>query len=173
MIWPPQYKIRHSKRARNVSLRVYSGHGLEVVIPEKKRHFDVLAFLNTHREWVEKHAARFTFLRPQENTELPTSIDLTCVNQTADIIYRPIDAIQSVSHRIEKNKIIFYGAVSDFSVCAPIVIKWLKKQAKIHLGNLIRDISTRYDLPFSKLSIRGQKNGVGQLHGKKRHSAQL
>lgn len=170
MRWPPQYKIRHSKRARNVSLRIYSGSGLEVVIPEKKRHFDVLTFLNAHREWIEKHASRFTFLLPIENSEqnkFPAIINLKCINQTVEIIYRPIDSTQMISHRIEKDKIIFYGAIADFSTCIPVVIKWLKKQAKIHLGNLILDIATRYDLPFRKLSIRGQKTVWGSCTVKK------
>jgi len=170
MTWPPHYKIRRSKRAKNVSLRIYSGHGLEVIIPERKRHFDVLAFLNSHREWIEKHASRFTFLLPSENSEqdkFPTAIDLQCIKQTLEIIYRPIDSAQSISHCVEKNKIIFYGAVSDFSVCAPLVVKWLKKRARVHLGNLIRDISVRYDLPFRKLSIRGQKTVWGSCTAKK------
>ena len=166
--WPPQYKIRHSKRAKHISLRIYSGSGLEIVVPDRKRKFDVITFLNSHRAWVEKHAARFKMvLQADDNQSLPEKIELRAMNQSADIIYRPIEATQCVSHCIEKNKIIFYGAITDFSICIPVVMKWLKKQAKNHLENCIRELSVQHDLPFRKLSIRGQKTVWGSCTAKK------
>jgi predicted metal-dependent hydrolase len=43
----------------------------------------------------------------------------------------------------------------------PHVIIWLKKQAKVILGNWLRDLSVQYHLPFQKLSIRAQKTVWG------------
>lgn len=168
-LWPPQYKIRKSKRAKSMSLRVYAGHILEVVVPEKKRHYDTLAFINEHREWIEKQATRFTFLLPEKTDQkaLLEKIELTAVNQAVEIIYRPINATTCVSHRVDKNKIIFFGAIDDFSVCVPIIMKYLKKEAKKYLGDLLNQLSIECDLPYKNLSIRAQKTVWGSCTSQK------
>ncbi len=167
-LWPPHYKIRRSKRAKNMSLRIYSGSGLEVVIPDRKRSFDVMAFLNENREWVEKQAAKFQIDLREDNKQcLPSTLELRAINKAIDIIYRPIESSVCVSSKCTKDKIIFYGAITDFSVCVPTITKWLKKQAKIILGNSLNELSTQYHLPFRKLSIRAQKTVWGSCTAKK------
>ncbi|MCX7120572.1 MAG: SprT family zinc-dependent metalloprotease [Gammaproteobacteria bacterium] len=169
MPWPPQYTIRHSKRAKRVSMRIYAGSGLEVVIPQRQKNFDVLGFINQHRDWIEKHAQQFTFLLPDNADEkaLPEIIELKSINKNIDIIYRPINATTGVSYRVDKNKIIFYGAITDFSVCVPAVVQHLKKQAKKYLGELLNQLSIECNLPYQKLSIRGQKTVWGSCTAQK------
>jgi hypothetical protein len=165
--WPPEYTIRHSKHAKHVSLRIYSGSGLEIVIPQRKKTFDVHKFLNDHRDWVEKHAAKFKMvLHHHDDTILPDKIELPGINQTIDIIYRPIESTRCVSHRIINNKIIFYGAIQDFSTCLPVIMHWLKKQAKIYLKKMIDELSISCKLPYRKLSIRAQKTMWGSCTAK-------
>jgi len=163
VMWPPQYKVRHSKRAKSPSLRIYSGSGLEVIIPERKKNFDVMSFLNKHRDWIEKHAIKFTFLLPDTTDlkTLPEKIELPAVNQVIEVIYRPINATVCLSHKIEKNKIIFYGAVNDFSICIPPLLNYLKKYAKNALRDLLDQLSQECGLPYQKLSIRAQKTVWG------------
>ncbi|OGT41518.1 MAG: hypothetical protein A3F13_03710 [Gammaproteobacteria bacterium RIFCSPHIGHO2_12_FULL_40_19] len=165
--WPPHYKVRHSKRVKNVSLRLYSGHGLEIVVPERKRKFDALAFLNTHREWVEKHAARLKIELssvPDQQT-MPATIALRAINCVTEIIYRPIAVTDKISFHAAENKLIFYGAIPDVSTIAPFVTQWLKNQAKIYLKKMIDVLSVECGLPYRKLSIRGQKTVWGSCTG--------
>ncbi|MCX7125458.1 MAG: DUF45 domain-containing protein [Gammaproteobacteria bacterium] len=146
-----------------------------VVVPEKKRHYDTLAFINEHREWIEKQATRFTFLLPEKTDQkaLLEKIELTAVNQAVEIIYRPINATTCVSHRVDKNKIIFFGAIDDFSVCVPIIMKYLKKEAKKYLGDLLNQLSIECDLPYKNLSIRAQKTVWGSLIHELCHTVHL
>src|SRR3990167_1524932 len=161
--WPPHYKVRHSKRVKSVSLRLYAGHGLEIVVPERKRQFDALAFLNTHRDWVEKHAARLKIelSAVPDQPILLNKIELPAINRIVEIIYRPIAGTDNTSFRYENNKIIFYGAIHDFSVCVPFITQWLKKQAKLYLKKMIDELSLSCELPYRKLSIRAQKTVWG------------
>lgn len=162
--WPPPHKIRHSKRAKRISLRITATQGLEVIVPLRNKIEKGLEFLNQHREWVEHHVKKMKWLfHPEIYDEkvLPEKIALKSIGLSVDIIYRPIQSTPCVSSRIESNRIIFYGAITDFSVCVPFMINWLKKQAKNHLQKLIIECAARYDLPFEKLSIRAQKTRWG------------
>ena len=168
MLWPPVYKIRHSKRAKHVSLRVYAGSGLEVIIPEKKKKYDVIGFIDSHREWIEKQIEKFKISFVSEDySVLPNKIELPAIMQSMNIIYHPIESAQSISYRVERDNIIFYGAITDFSVCAPIVIKWLKNQAKLHLKKMLDELSIECELPYQQLSIRAQKTVWGSCTSKK------
>lgn len=163
--WPPPYKIRHSKRAKRISLRITVTQGLEVVVPARHKIEKGLEFLNQHRAWVENQAKKMQWLfkNPQEEI-LPEKIELKAIDKTIDIIYRPIQSTPCVSCRVESNRLIFYGAITDFSVCVPFVIHWLKKQAKNHLKKLLTECAMQCDLPFEKLSIRAQKTRWGSCN---------
>lgn len=165
--WPPPHKIRHSKRAKRISLRITATQGLEVIVPIRKKIETGLQFLHQHRDWVEHQTKKMAWLfQPdiQDKNTLPEKIELKAINQTIDIIYRPIQSTPSVSCRVESNRIIFYGAIADFSVCVPFMIDWLKKQAKIYLKKLLDDCALRYDLPFQKFSVRAQKTRWGSCN---------
>ena len=165
----PPYTIRLSKRAKHISLRIYSGSVLEVIIPERRKQVDIDAFLNKNRDWIDKQAQRFTFLLPEvaDKTALIEKIALPAVNQVIEIAYRPIDSAISISHKIEKNKIIFYGAITDFSVCVPVILSYIKKQAKRYLADFLDELTRTTGLSYQKLSIRSQKTVWGSCTAQK------
>ncbi len=162
--WPPPHKIRHSKRAKRISLRITATQGLEVIVPVRNKIERGLEFLNLHRAWVEDQAKKMKWLFQSDDHDennLPEKIELKAINQIVDIIYRPVQSTRCVSCRIESNRIIFYGAITEFSVCVPFMINWLKKQAKNHLKELLAECALQYDLPFKNLSVRAQKTRWG------------
>ena|SRR3990167_6113495 len=162
--WPPPHKIHHSKRAKRISLRITATQGLEVIVPTRNKIEKGLEFLNQHRVWVEEQAKKMKWLFQSDghhDNHLPEKIELKAIDQTIEIIYRPIQSTPCVSCRIEVNRIIFYGAITDFSVCVPFMMNWLKKQAKKQLKKLIDECAAQYNLPFEKLSIRAQKTRWG------------
>lgn len=163
MTWPPRYTIRRSTRAKNVSLRLYPGHGLEVVLPSTRRHFDTLAFLNKHREWVLKHAQKLKMVLDLQNSALifPDRIELSSVNETIDIIYRRIEATNNISLHAQKNTVIFYGAIDSLSRCVPLIMQHLKKLAHHYFSRWLAELCEECKLSFEKLSIRSQRTVWG------------
>lgn len=165
--WPPPHKIRHSKRAKRISLRITATQGLEVIVPIRKKIEMGLQFLNQHRDWVLHQIKKMEWLfHPNNHDEksLPDKIELKAIDKTVDIIYRPIQSTDCLSCRVESERIIFYGAINDFSTCVPFVIDWSKKQAKIHLKTLLDDCALRYDFSFRKFSVRAQKTRWGSCN---------
>ena len=54
--WLPEFTLRHSDRARKVSLRINPGAGLELVVPRRMSKKKALQFLYDSRSWIERHA---------------------------------------------------------------------------------------------------------------------
>lgn len=162
--WPPPYQLRHSKRAKRISLRITAMHGLEVIVPIKKKIEVGVTFLNQHRDWVLKQAQKMQWVFQSDENALPTIIELHAIGKTMEIVYRSIATAQCVSCDIQQNRFIFYGAITDFATCVPFLIHWLKKQAKLFLSDLLKQYADRYALPFKDLSIRAQKTRWGSCN---------
>lgn len=165
--WPPPHKIRHSSRAKRISLRITAADGLEVIVPKRQEIEAGLVFLNEHRQWVEKQVKKMTWVFDapvDEKMPLPDQIELKAINQRVDIVYHPIDTAKSVTVRVQGSRLVFYGLIDDFTVCVPFITHFLKKQAKLHLSRLISDYAKAYQLPFNKLSIRAQKTRWGSCN---------
>jgi hypothetical protein len=56
--WPPPARLRRSRRARHVSLRISPRDGLVVVVPEGFAPSRYLEILAARRAWIERHLAR-------------------------------------------------------------------------------------------------------------------
>ncbi|MDH3433894.1 MAG: M48 family metallopeptidase, partial [Gammaproteobacteria bacterium] len=50
----PGFSVRESARARRLSIKVYPRGRVEVVVPRRTRARVVEAFVEEHREWIEK-----------------------------------------------------------------------------------------------------------------------
>lgn len=82
---------------------------------------------------------------------------MRCVHKTYNIFYRQIESARHVTFQQDRDRLLFYGATHDFSLCTPFLIRFLKMQAKIQLGHLLNQLSTAYEMPYQQLSIRSQK----------------
>lgn len=162
--WPPPYTLRHSKRAKRIALRITAMHGLEVIVPIRKKIETGVAFLHEHRAWIEKQAEKMQWVFQPDHPALPEIMQLHAMNKEMEIIYRPISAAQCVSCDIQENRFVFYGAITDFATCVPLVMHWLKKQAKLFLSDLLQQYAEQYALPFNQMSIRAQKTRWGSCN---------
>lgn len=161
--WPPQYTIRRSKRASSASLRLCPGQGLEVVVPLKKRTFDVAEFVETHRDWIIKHAhkLKIELHEARDDTVLPDSFYLPCIDLEIQCLYRPIASARRVTMQVTDNKFIFYGRVDSFKACVPLITAALKIHAKNHFEKWLRALAEECGFTFEKLSIRNQRTVWG------------
>lgn len=56
--FPPPYTVRISKRAHRPGLRIRSGVGLEVVLPQGQERTNISLLLTNHRDWILTHYDR-------------------------------------------------------------------------------------------------------------------
>lgn len=104
-MWPPDYKIRKSKRAKNISLKISPSKGLEIVIPNnRKRAVNIDRLINEHKEWIFKNIS--IIQKASEPVILPKELNLLSINENWRVKYFLTKSKQYVASVDSLNTII-------------------------------------------------------------------
>ena len=150
--WPPPFTLRHSQRARRVSLKLCPRRGLELVVPQRFNPAKSLQVLEEHRVWIERTWQK---IQPQQinNNQLPLQINLDAINETWQIEYKT----ETIANRwlvIEKEKrIVVYGEINQQKL-AKVLVHWLKQHARKILLPWLQSLSQQTGLSYKSASIR-------------------
>ena len=83
----PGWHVRISRRARRLSMRVFPGGRVEVVVPPGVGIPSIERFVAQHRDWAELRAREFALLVPEVGQRRPASIDLALLGQRWAVEY--------------------------------------------------------------------------------------
>lgn len=163
--WPPQYKLRLSRKAVHAHLRVIKGQGLEVVIPARyKKHFSVDELLAEKKPWIQKHLAALA-IKPLQHIY---NLNLQAIGQTWSIEYKQTDSKNVRSIVLPGNhKMVIYGNTQDVAHTHRYLQTWLKEHARVHLLPWLHTLSMQHQLPYGKSAIRAQQTLWGSCTGTK------
>lgn len=169
LIWPPQYNLRHSPRAKRVSLRFCNARGLEIVVPKRFNIKRVPEILTEHRQWIERTQQRFQTLIPKVKEEaLPQQLKLLAINQNWDIQYQLTDKKYLYLKVVDQSVLLISGDVNNKLAIQKILLRWLKKQAQLHLMPWLKMISDKCELPYESATIRNSQTRWGSCSSKKK-----
>ena len=157
----PGFSVRESARARRLSIKVYPRGRVEVVVPKRTRARDVRAFVDEHRDWIEKSQASFARLRPPEPFILPNVIDLHAIEQRFRIRYERQTGAATVRFRCRDNVVTLSGCTGDDKLCVSALKRWLTSVAKAEFRPRLEALSVLTDNPFNAMHVRGQRTCWG------------
>ena len=155
VVWPPNHKVRYSKRAKNLSLRITTQRELELVIPNGVSDRAANNFLNNNRNWVEKHAH---LIDTRETVSIfPDTISFPICNQKWTVEHMPLLIKGCICKEVDSRLLI---CSKEFVVAASVAAlqKWLRKKAKSYLPARLAQFSNKLGLKYSKVVVRGQKS---------------
>ena len=159
----PPHKIRESRRAKHVNLKVSKGGELEVVIP---RGFDrrlIPDILHRKRAWIEKTTRRLAerqqFLARQP--VLPEQISFQAIGEVWQVEYQATSATRITVTEKSDRRLVVSGNIHDMEWCKTALRRWLAHKAKEYLAPWLRKIGQAERLSFKKVIIRGQKTRWG------------
>ncbi len=154
---PLAWRVRTSKRVRNLKIQVFPHGGVEIVAPPRTRPRTIEAFVAEHSDWITKTRNQFAKIRPPEQT-LPERIELTALNETVQIHF----AVNSKAGFSETDGLLTIRAASlQGPDCWPLVHDWLKKRAKQVLPGLCMQTGAAIGLRPKRIHIRLQKTRWG------------
>jgi predicted metal-dependent hydrolase len=157
----PAYTIRESARARHVSIKVSLNQEVEVVVP---RGFDtrrVPDLLQKRRSWLWQTVLRLeqqtAGLAPHHFEEKPSQIEVRSRQETWQVLYR-----NTASNRLELTQpapltLVLRGDIDSTLACTDLLRQWLTRKARAEFAPWLRELSFDINLPFHRISIRGQK----------------
>lgn len=154
----PDYTLRRSRRAKHVRLHITPTDGLIVVVPLRFDATRVPGLLDAKRGWIDRKLATIQLI--DVDLALPETVELKAIGNSCQVDYRPTP-FASVSARDIGTALTLSGAVDDRAKCRAALQRWLSRQAKQHLVPWLNELSDAYDLPFRKVTVRGQKTRWG------------
>ena len=154
----PAYTLRRSSRARHVSLRVTPTEGLVVVVPLRFDTAHVPELINAKRRWIDRKLSALEQF--DREITLPDFIGLKALGTTWQVEYRSTSSAR-VTARMTDDVLVLSGDVTSHANCRAALRRWLARQGKKALVPRLEKLSAAHDLPFRKVSVRGQKTRWG------------
>ncbi|ACF15045.1 protein of unknown function DUF45 [Chloroherpeton thalassium ATCC 35110] len=158
-------RIRESKRAKYVRLRLSLDNGLEITLPQ---HFDrnqLYCILEEKRLWIQKSLEELNDKRAQNpipqvknRFSLPTAFDFSAVLERWEIRFQndPNESLLKLQEQVQ-GEILLSGNLRRTTLARDLLRKWVSKKAGELLVPLARQLSQQTGLPFANARIRAQK----------------
>jgi predicted metal-dependent hydrolase len=126
-------RVRESRRARRLTLRLLPPHTLELVVPRGTRAADVAAFVNANRQWIEAARRELEACRPQRSEGLPTRVDLRAIGESWHVQYRH-DPLARPRYRVQDGALEVRTREANHRGADAALRGWLLDQADYHLA---------------------------------------
>jgi predicted metal-dependent hydrolase len=159
------WHVRISRRARRLSVRVYPGGRVEVVVPPGASAMAVQRFVGTHRDWIDRRVADLSAAHGPLSQLLPASIELTAVNRHFLVDYEagsPSREPGQVSVRLAGEGCLLVSGTDEDGRAIPRALqRWLHELAQVELGRELTLLAQQHGFSFRRVQIRRQRTRWG------------
>src|SRR5688572_9587600 len=83
----PGWDVRISRRARRLSMRIFPGGRVEVVVPPGVGVPAIERFVARHRDWAERRSREFALQAPEDAEVRPAQVELAALGRSWSIGY--------------------------------------------------------------------------------------
>jgi predicted metal-dependent hydrolase len=152
------FAVRVSRRARRLSVRVYAGGRVEVIVPAGVGAKSVRDFVGKFAPWIDRKVAE---LRPalalsEIGQEVPTQIDLPAVGETFSVEWRQGEC---AGLRMFEDRLLL--SARDADAGRRLLQHWVQNQARARLEPWLRQVALELDAGITRVSIRRQRTRWG------------
>ena len=173
--WPPLYQTRYSKRAKRPFLQITQEHGLEVILPYRKKTFNIVLLLEEKKRWIIRTLKKMLhqpLLRSKTLPLPPTELECQGISTTWKIGYQSIDHAKHVklilnSTAFQNPYLVLKGNTGNTALCFKTLKKFLIQQASLTLIPWLQQLSNLTRLSFNRAIIRGQSTLWGSCNSRK------
>lgn len=153
------WNVRISRRARRMSMRVFPGGRVEVVVPPAAGLAAVERFVARHREWAERRSRELRLLMPKAAERQPSTVELALLGRAWSVDYVPgrrVRAEEAAASRL----VVHAPSFTDRHVSRALV-PWLMRLAAHELSARLRPLASQLDIDYARMSVRRQRTRWG------------
>jgi predicted metal-dependent hydrolase len=155
-----RWTVRVSRRARRLSVRVYPGGRVEVVVPPGASAAAVQRFVGTHRQWIDRRVEDLSTAGNALDQHRPASIHLPAIARSYAVEYQHSSAVARVRH-LDASMLLVAAPLHDDSAVASALRQWLTALALDELSLQLAAIARQGGFRFSRVQIRRQRTRWG------------
>jgi predicted metal-dependent hydrolase len=155
------WNVRVSRRARRLSVRVYPGGRVEVVVPPGASAATVQRFVGTHREWIEQRVTDLSTVAGVAVEALPQRIELAALGRTYVVQYRATASRLAQARIVGEGVLEISGATHDAKLVATALRNWIFDLAEHELMRELQRVAHLGGFEFRRLQVRRQRTRWG------------
>jgi predicted metal-dependent hydrolase len=155
-----RWTVRVSGRARRLSVRVYPGGKVEVVVPPGASPAAVQKFIGTHRQWIDRRVQDLS-TAAGVNDSRPASIKLPAVGRHYAIEYEHAARASALVRVAGENTLVVSGPLHNDRAITAALRDWLADLARAELGNELGKVAAECGFRYARAQIRRQRTRWG------------
>ena len=166
----PVAQVRHSPRARRVSVRIMASGKVELVVPRGVSERRARAFLDSRADWVRRHVERRRLLAPAAERFPPATITLHLTGESWSLFH----AGGAGRPRLrEAGQVLELRGSGTREEQRRALLRWLRGRAEAILRPMLKAVAAEHGFSFSSVQVRCQRTRWGSCSSKGRISLNL
>jgi predicted metal-dependent hydrolase len=158
------WNVRISRRARRMSMRVFPGGRVEVVVPPGAGVPAIERFVARHRDWAERRSRELLRLAPRAAERQPAHIEMDLLGRTWHVEYAHGRRVRVEEVADDRLRVHAPGLTDRHATQA--LVPWLTELATRELRSRLDALSREIDIDFTRLSVRRQRTRWGSCSNK-------
>ena len=153
------WNVRISRRASRMSMRVFPGGRVEVVVPPGTGLPAVERFVARHRDWAERRSRELLQLAPRASERQPKAVELRLLDRQWSVEYvagRRVRAVEAGDSVLR----VHAPSVTDRHASQALV-PWLTRLASHELSHRLRPLAAELGIDYARMGVRRQRTRWG------------
>lgn len=153
------FKIRHSKRARRILLKVLPFKGVEVVLPDGYDPSLAKSAIRSKEAWLRSALDDFERkgMGAAAGLQLPDQIALLAVRRTVMVSRLGVPPGTARLEQPGPDELLLSCAGGDEDLGRQLLQSWLKQQGRRHLVPRLQELAEQEGFSYAKTQIRNQR----------------
>jgi predicted metal-dependent hydrolase len=156
----PHWTVRVSRRARRLSVRVYPGGRVEIVVPPHASAATVQRFVGSHRDWIEARVTDLSVLAGVTLETRPVRVELPAIGRSYEVQYRGTQN-RTAQAAASGDRLLTLTGNTDERAIAQALRNWLFDLAEYELGRELANIAALGGFEYRRLQVRLQRTRWG------------
>ena len=159
MVLKRSYRIRESKKAKRVILKMSPQMELEVVIPRGYDRGRIPGLVAAKSEWIEKTGRKLSARQPMDADRCfpPDRIHFRALDRVVVVACRPEPGSALSLRETGPDRLTVEGRLDHQDGLRLLLQDWLKYQGRLHLIPMLERLSAATGLSCRMVQIRNQK----------------